>query len=144
MTTTPSREEESVAAIKEEPAPEATPQDATANDDNDDKPPQVSTLTRRLLSCFSYFFNNCHLSRDTSQTHDYRDTTTQTYDYRDDLSFLIGDDYDDIIGNAIKEKRRMRSDPLILEDDDYDYGYDDDDNGPIFFSTTTATTTTTE
>ena len=147
-----SEKEEGCAAAN---FPKSTPAEAVdnpANNDGDDSKPKVSALfhrkifsslpsiKHRLFSCFSYFFN-CHLSS-TSPHNDptttitlhrrisnplMTTTTTQTYNCEDDLLLLFGgDDYDDIIGNAIKEMRCI-SNPLMLDDDD-------DDDGPIFFS----------
>ena len=94
----------------------------------------LSSIKHRLFSCFSNIFNDQSSSFASAYNNEYdrqpyHKTTTATtiinqqstkYNCENDLSILLGEDYDDVIGNALRN--------LQTDNTKYDYSIYGDDN----------------
>ena len=136
------------------PPPTQGGAEAAANNNGKNYQPQVSvsqlsskifsslsSIKQRLFACFSYIFNR-HLSSTSLHNDNKRPflhvTITQptTYNCENDLSLLLGEDYEDIIGNAIADIQR-RPNTTTADNTTYDYSLPDDlldNDSPICFT----------
>ena len=98
----------------------------------------LSSIKQRLFSCFSNIFNDQSSSasayNDYDRLYSHKTTTTTIikqqstkYNCQNDLSILLGEDYDDVIGNALGN--------LQTNNTTYDYSiYGDNDKDTLLFN----------